>query len=178
MAAFYQGPYNPGTMADDASNFGDVAWTNPGNAQFSDDVYATSSLTGINNISHYLKVTNFGFTIPSTATITGVTVAIERKYTTFAVVDDTIKLVKGGTVVGTNKSAGATWPTSDTYATFGSSSDLWGTTLTYADVNASNFGVVMSCDGAGSGGLGSPSVDNIQITVNYTDSGSSQGTFF
>lgn len=59
--------------------------------------------------------------------------------------DSTVKLVKGGTVSGNNNSTGAAIPASPSGTrTFGSGADLWGLTLTPADINASNFGVVYS----------------------------------
>ena len=67
---------SPGTVVDSDAT-GTVAWTNPMNATTSDNVYATISCpTGI---SHYLKATNFGFSIPTGATINGIVVEIERK---------------------------------------------------------------------------------------------------
>lgn len=72
-----QGPYSPGTMADD-STVGTVTWVNPDNAKASDDVRAIMYYGGS---SHYLKATNFGFSIPAGATINGIVVEIEkRKY--------------------------------------------------------------------------------------------------
>jgi hypothetical protein len=59
--------------------------------------------------------------------------------------DNSIKLIKGGTISGTDKSAGATWSVDvEETVSFGSTSDLWGITLTPTDVNASNFGVGIS----------------------------------
>jgi len=71
------GAISPGTLADDAA-VGAVAWTNPGNAASSDNAYAVFSTSGVQQ-SHYLKATNFGFSIPAGATIDGVAVSIERK---------------------------------------------------------------------------------------------------
>jgi hypothetical protein len=52
-----------------------------------------------------------------------------------------VKLVVGGSVSGNNKGEGSyiNWTEKD----FGSSSDLWGNTLSVSDVNSSNFGVVL-----------------------------------
>ena len=90
------GALSPGTIADDAT-VGTVAWTNPDNAKVSDNVYATVSLIGI-GISHYLKATNFGFSIPTGATINGILVEIEKKDISAAVSgghDEYVKIVKG-----------------------------------------------------------------------------------
>lgn len=160
------GPLPGGTFASDSS-IGAVAITNPGNALVSDNSYATSILlTG--QISNYLKVTNFGFKIPSDATIKGITVSIERSSNTLnGTHDNSVKLVKGGTATGNDKASGTLWPTSDGTVTYGSSTDLWGLTLTSNDVNASNFGVVI----AAIADLASTArVDYVSITVYYTGS--------
>lgn len=162
-------------MADDAA-VGTKAWTNPGNVAASDNTYATLTCTAgtLAETTHYIKATNFGFAVPSGATINGITVSIERKASLSEVSkyfkDSTVSLVKGGTVSGANKAATATaWPTSDAVATYGGAADLWTLTLTDSDVNTSTFGVVLSClmrDRFGSGVTGS--VDLITITIDYT----------
>ncbi len=143
------GARSAGTLADDAT-VGSVAWTNPSNAQTSDDVYTTS--TGIGVVSHYLKATNYGFSIPSTATINGIYVELEKKAAN-TVTDNEIKIIKANGVLGnTNKLSGSTWPISDTYSTYGGSADLWGESWTYADINDADFGVAVSVNVTGTGG--------------------------
>jgi hypothetical protein len=58
--------------------------------------------------------------------------------------DYMVKIVKGGSVSGTNKATNTDIDGTDTYYTFGGSSDLWGNTLTSSDINNSNFGCVIS----------------------------------
>lgn len=61
--------------------------------------------------------------------------------------ENSIKIVKGGSITGTDKSTNVNMPlsiTADTYVVYGSASDLWGTTWTYSDINASNFGIAFS----------------------------------
>lgn len=65
-----------------------------------------------------------------------------------AVVFNSVKLVKGGTISGNEKATGAV-TTTDAYYTFGGAADLWGVTLTDTDVNASTFGVVVSLKATG-----------------------------
>jgi hypothetical protein len=110
-----------------------------------------SALSIITTTSDYINVTNLGLSVPSANTICGVAVTINRQ--TFALLalgastvsDNSIKLIKAGAMVGTEHAAtGVAWPTSLGATTYGNSSDLWGTTLTPADVNASNFGVAIS----------------------------------
>jgi len=148
-------------------------WTNPGNAVASDNIYATMLLSSstVTVWGNFLQVTNFGFSIPTGATINGITVGIERKVssTSFNPKDHTVKLVKGGTIQGNNKASASVYPTSDAYATYGSSSDLWGLTLTDTDVNASTFGVAISCQcDVTAKSATAFSIDHIRITVDYT----------
>jgi type II secretory pathway pseudopilin PulG len=71
--------YNsPGTLANDNST-GTVAWSNPQNAAASDDSYATSTSSG-SQLTYYLKATNFGFSLPSDSTISGIEAGVERKF--------------------------------------------------------------------------------------------------
>jgi len=132
---------------------------------FSVTVYYTNQ----NNLSNYLKVTNFGFTLPAGATINGVVVDI-NKHAGMAnnVTDTVVKLVKGGVVSGNNKASGSAWGTSDTYATYGGATDTWGVTLLYTDVNDPTFGVVISCSAASV--PETAFIEHVRVTVYYTDS--------
>jgi hypothetical protein len=140
-------------------------WANRTDAQTSNNVYASLSYSdGSGNPQaaptaltsqtvNYFVVTGLSSTVPSGATINGITVKIERYNSvtpgdfTLTINDSAIYLTKdGSTLVGNNKSTGAAWQSSDNNTTvdFGGSADLWGTTLTAAEVNASTFGVMIS----------------------------------
>ncbi len=78
--------------------------------------------------------------------------------------DNSVRLIKGGVIVGSNYAkTNVAWPTADAYETYGGPTDLWGTTWTPAEINANNFGVVLSGIVQGS----ALQVDHIRITV-YT----------
>lgn len=170
------GPNSPGTAAFDSS-YGTGPLYNPNNCKVQDTSYAVVYETaGGGWSSHYLKATNFGFSIPSGATIDGITVDIRRRASSnnasYYSVDDVIKLVKGGTVVGTNKASGTNWSTTFGYYTYGSSSDLWGSSWTHSDINDSNFGMVISGYIYAYGkGYSNFEIDHVRITVNYTEGG-------
>lgn len=159
---------SPGTMADDSS-IGTIIWLNPDNAKVSDAVYAT--INGAqNSISHYLKATNFGFSIPIDATISGITVEIQKQKGAVDgdSTDNSVKLVKGGVISGNDKADTVNpWPSTEAYTTYGSSSDIWGLTLSPADINASNFGVVISGKITNADISTDGSIDHIRITVSY-----------
>jgi len=76
--------------------------------------------------------------------------------------DNSIKIVKGGTISGTDKSAGAVWGGAS-YASFGGSADLWGLSWTVADINSSTFGVAISALTTGT--KGDPSLTSHYLKV-------------
>lgn len=169
------GPNNGATFSNVVIAGSTSTWTNPGNVQTSDNTYAsnTTSLSSNGDYTDYIQVTNFGFSIPLTASIDGIVVEVERWNTgTKNVKDSKVKIVEGSVIGGTDKSAGGNWAMSDpnTYVTYGNATDLWGNTWTPADINGSGFGIAISAARSGGGGASAdPRIDNIRITVYYTD---------
>ncbi|MCX6796118.1 MAG: putative metal-binding motif-containing protein, partial [Candidatus Falkowbacteria bacterium] len=166
------GPRNAGTGTD-MSDIGTISWSHPDRIIADDTNYATADVPEDGKITHYLKGTNYGFSIPSGATIDGIEVAINRQSSGQSspfLRDNVVKLVKAGTVTGDNKAVtGTNWPTfSLETATYGDSSDKWGTTWTSTDINNVNFGVVLSAKNSNTGHNRTATVDYIQITVYYT----------
>jgi hypothetical protein len=158
---------------------GTVAWTNFGNALSSNNTYAVITV-GSGATTHYLKVTNYGFSIADTS-IDGITVTIERSKGGFGTMKDSIvKLVIGGSVVGSNKAdTSTTYPASDTVATYGGAADLWGLTPSVAEINASDFGVVLASvfvTGSGKGNIADAFVDAIRVTITSSAGASGQPT--
>jgi hypothetical protein len=161
---------NSGASAVDDDSIGTIAWSNPSGALTQDDVYATASLTKADPTSHYLKVTDFAFNISSNATILGIVVEVDRYgSSSTGVFDNSIKLVKGGAISGTEKSTGLQWPNngSPAYQSYGSATDLWGLTWVPSDINGSDFGVAISAKKDNSAHGRTAYVDHIQITVYY-----------
>lgn len=106
-----------GTGADDSS-VGATAWTNPEYITGDDTNYAVADMPDYSNSD---------------------------------ICDHTIKIVKGGTVQGNNLWRGTGsyywWfsnTTSPTQFDIGGSTELWGVSWSASDINASNFGVVLS----------------------------------
>ena len=134
----------------DLSGVGTTAWTNAGAITTSGAPYAVASNISYNGgITHYLTATNFGFTIPTGALITGVTVTMNRYSSGSSpsyVKDNIVELIRGGSIVGLNRAnTSTTWPTSLGTATYGGTADTWGLTgLSSTDINATNFGVALS----------------------------------
>src|SRR3989338_5243644 len=116
-AAAVVGPNNGGTFTNNSTDITEgIDWSNPSNAQTSDDTWATVSLRR-NQKSNYLKATNFGFTIPDGSTINGIELSIERNNengNADKIFDHSIRLVKNGTITGNNQANESTaWPVSD-----------------------------------------------------------------
>src|SRR5207253_1193338 len=153
-----------GTCVDD-SGIGSVAWSTPSNALTSDNSYATANFSSNGQASHYLKCTNFGFSVPSGGTIEGIQVEWEVNASSGGtIIDNAVRLVKGGTIGTADKSSSTSWPGSDTFRSYGGSSDLWSTSLTPSDVNATNFGAALSATITG-GNSKPANVDSARITV-------------
>ncbi len=156
---------NPGSVVAVASG-GIALWTGPSNAKTSNNAYASSSLETIET-TYQLKATGFGFSIPSTATVTGIQVDIESRegLPGTQIQESVVKLVVGGSVRGLNR-AGCYLTTEDTYCQHGWTLDTWGLTLTPSDVNSSNFGAVVSYFAMTDDTV---YVDHIRMTVYYED---------
>ena len=169
-----QGANSPGTVADDNAT-GTVAWVNPTNATTSDNVYATNLLQAPLQVGHYLKATNFGFSIPAGATINGILVEVEKIGSVTNAFDNAVRIVRGGTIGETDKSNISGWPAVEQYISYGSSSDLWGETWLYSDINDSTFGFVISAKNVSSIQNTTVFVDHIRITITYTEATAGSG---
>lgn len=161
------GPNLPGTGADDAT-VGTVVWTSPGNITLDDGSIASASGMA-SSTSHYIKGTNFSFSIPAGATINGILVEWKVAGGATGSTQNSIKMVKGGTISGNNKSTGANLPiATPAYVSFGGSADLWGLSWTVSDINASNFGTVFASTQAAADLGIQHKADAVRITITYT----------
>lgn len=170
-----QGPRFPGTsvsLANAGTSENAEAWVNVGNVGADDGTQATITAATYDSpdISQLIVASNFGFSIPALATVNGITVEVDRSNAVGAASDNRIQLAKGTTfadLVGTNKAAAITdWPTALAIASYGGAADLWGTTWTPAEVNASSFALFLSVQAdAANTDVG---VDFIRVTVDYT----------
>lgn len=163
------GPLYCGTAAND-SGIGSTDWTGPTNAQGTDDASVATGSFSAGSPSHYLKCTNFGFSIPAGATIDGIQVEFYRDGLVGSAIDNAVRIVKGGSISTTDKSSVVNWANSisglrrDSY---GGSSELWGETWTSTDINASTFGVAISAKATG-GPPDNAEIDSVRITITYT----------
>lgn len=163
------GPQSPTAAANDGGT--GIPWNNPTNILSPDGSYASVSLTNVFPVTEGLQATGFDFSaIPDGATISGVVVEVLRSCTTTSGSprDSVIRLLKSSTPSGNNKATGTTWPTTDAYATYGGAADLWGTTLTAAEVKNSGFGVAVAAQTSGGKYSTTVRLDHVRITVYYT----------
>jgi hypothetical protein len=173
-----EGPLNGSSAAQYSNPIGSQNWSNLSGILTASDssVATTGSFGNDGSRTHIAGATNFGFAIPSGATIDGIEVKI-RASASFA---DRLMLggylIKGGTLQPNTASAYSEHmlsSTSLTDYTYGGATDLWGTTWSTSDVNASNFGAGGMSRGIGFGSA-SVSIDHISITVYYTGGGPTQ----
>lgn len=159
------GPKICQTATDEGSHSG-IAWTNPNNILANDGVFATCALGGGDTTS-LLLASNFGFAIPGGATILGIQVDVKRFASGGTVKDNGLFLQKlSGSDVGSDKSTGVNWAGASQLDSYGGAADLWGTTWTPAEINASTFGFEIS--GQQVGGAPTAQIDYVQVTVTYS----------
>ena len=129
-----------------------------------------SVTSSVNAISKYLSCTGFGFSIPTNATINGVTASIKEYWVKGGsgtiTSDSSIKLTTASTITGTEHAVSSQWPTVSSVVTYGTTTDLWGLALLATDVNNSGFGIGISCSIAAH--TSTAYVSYVQLTVYYT----------
>lgn len=169
------GPNNGSYFTTDNS-VGTINISNASNASNSNNSYATASATLVllTGSTNYLVAKDFGFLIPSTATICGIKAEVEKSATGINILayveDNSVRLIKGGAIVGSNYASGANWPSSDVTGTYGNASDLWGTTWTPEEITDANFGIAFSAKISGIVSLlPTARIDHIKITVSYSN---------
>jgi len=153
----------PGAAANGGG--GDQGWINASNVLADDSDYAVVSL-GSGQTSDILQVDNFGFAIPTGATILGIALTIKRD-SLGDTVDSSIRVVDStGTPQGSDKADGVTtWPGSFGTGSYGSSSDDWSAGLDDADINSTSFGFRIQCTTASGS---SARIQYVEASVYYS----------
>jgi len=171
-----QGPLFPGTtgtLANAGTSENAEAWVSPGNivSDNATEASITAATYDSPDLSQLLVASNFGFTIPASSTIDGITVEVDRRSIIAGSGQDfRVQLATGtafANLVGSNKADTAlTWPSTSTIKTYGGAADTWTAGLTTAQVNAAGFAVMLTCKAIiANADVG---VDFIRVTVNYT----------
>lgn len=153
----------------------EVTWSSPNNVTSLGAPLSGASLFGSNTAtdqSRLLVARNFGFAIPSGATILGVEAELLGHWQ-FAAGNVTLcQLFAGGVVIGSDNKASASgaFPLGSpaSAVAFGGSADLWGAALTPAIVNDSGFGVAFAVDAVGLSGLRLFYMYTMRLSITYT----------
>lgn len=162
--AYTSGPKYPTTTTTTNGTGTDSQWANPANIFADDGSNATSSFFNTIFQTQELNGGTFGFNIPTNAVIDGIVLEMEVPSSArWANGNGSMKLKKAGSVVGDNKDGTAT--VSSNVYTYGSSTDLWGTTWTPAQINASNFGFGFEATFTSSPNDFAIAIDFVRITV-------------
>lgn len=163
----------PGTMTNVI--YAGVPWFNINNMKLADGAVSTSDQMDDGTVTDYAAATNFGFSVPAGATITGVTIEVncytDRMFDGDPATIGLIAQLYNGALIGAQKSnqsgvAGGSLASS----TLGSGSDKWSATLTPAIVNASTFGVAVQTLATGIGDTAPyfSYVDYIKMQIAYS----------
>ena len=169
------GPLTAGSVSNNAT-VGTIGWGSLLNTQLSDNSYSSAGTTlGVlsSAFSNYIVFKNFGFTVPSGASICGIEVTREASASGLlvgsSIRDNDIRIVKNNVIGGINHAAPGNWPGTDATTTVGGIADDWGLAWTAGDINSSDFGVAISVRlGSGLASLFlSANIDRVSITVYY-----------
>jgi hypothetical protein len=167
------GPRSGGTAASLArpNVTGGLAWGSPSAARSPDGQSATVTLAPDQG-SELLRITDFGFTVPSTAKVLGVEVELMRQASDTGIIDGNIELWLDGAASDRPKYLATAWPRT-TVGThhYGQAVDPWGNDLTPELVGRSGFGVEIWArrqEDAGTMPL-EARVESMRMTVFYCD---------
>jgi hypothetical protein len=150
--------------------YDDFDWTSPTNIYADDatDASITDAAFDSGKISYVLRAKTFGFTIPLSAVIKGIYVIVGKYHANGDVVDALARLTKDGTAgVGLDQQDNVNhWPDADSATGIGGSTDLWNTTWTATEINASTFGLLFAAKAHADDA--DAFIDYITIKVYYT----------
>lgn len=169
------GPIFPTSATGDGNSGGNAVWASPENALTDNNVRAQASGT-IEAFTANLDV--YGFTnlanIPSTATINGIVVEVDRSVSSGSGVEDyQAILINAGAGISASRPNSGAWPVGDAVATYGTPTnrvDYWGGNFTATDIASPTFGFRLVAS------FTSPvdiMVDYVKMTVYYTPLGGS-----
>jgi len=153
-------------------------WTSPGNITADDNVSAATA-NYKNDVTDYLVAYNFGFSIPVGATINGIETRVQAN--TNGGTSCVLSSVNAGTTYndngtwGTPESPGDTLTTSMVDYDDGGPSTTFGLSLSYSDINSSNFCIAAQLDNNETFTSRILRIDAMWAKVHYTEAGSGPG---
>lgn len=148
------GPMGPATSTDVSYAGSDYSFNTPSNALLDDNnnTVAASVFSLFSKQTDYLQVKGFGFNIPTGATICGIEVNVVKSAANVllnlaTVTDYNVRILKNGTLTGSNMADGTTqWSSTETTTTYGGNGQLWSASWTPSDINSNNFGFSIAAE--------------------------------
>jgi hypothetical protein len=157
-----------------------TGWASPSNALTSLLTFASDNIPD-GDTSAELRLTNSAGLSGVEDPVTGIRIRISatgEDSTTHTITDSSIRLVVGGTTVGSNKASPLQWfDSSIIVRTYGGASNLWGLAPTAAEIKASDFGVGLIFESEEDSDV---KVYLVEVNINYgaPDNSATQGFFF
>ncbi len=145
-------------------------WSNVDEAFTASDSTVSAAELVLVSINYYdaLIVTNFGISIPTGATVTGIQFDVHRNADDGFAVDDSIEIVKGGVAVGDEHATSQPWSQDLEDVTYGGPQDTWGVPWGAADLRSSGFGISVAPKYTGpSAGNDRAHIDSVRARVFY-----------
>lgn len=143
-------------------------WADAGSAKCDDDeerAYAAPLTNG--QFTQVLKISDFGFSLPVDARVEGIEVVIIRKGdVSGAILDKSVKLMRGHVAVGADLRSRDLWDDNWTAAYYGDENQDWNQPWTVRDINSAGFGVAISAMSAGV--IARPQIDEVLVTVHFS----------
>ena len=158
------------TEAGNLPNGAQASWSNPTNIT-SPSSYASLMLTA-GQTQNPLAAYNGTISIPSNATVLGVTVTGDAYSSVAGVAYIILQLTDGATLVPYGTPVSVALPTTSAPFTAGSASYQWGTTITPANINGNQIGVQVTA--TVNSGTATIFANNLSVNVSYVLAGETE----
>ena len=158
------------TEAGNLPNGAQASWSNPTNIT-SPSSYASLALTA-GQTQNPLAAYNGTISIPSNATVLGVTVTGDAYSSVAGVAYIVLQLTDGATLVPYGTPVSVALPTTSAPFTAGSASYQWGTTITPANINGNQIGVQVTA--TVNSGTATIFANNLSVNVSYVLAGETE----
>lgn len=164
---------NGGGSASSSTGIGSKAWNSPTEILSNDMNFTFANLGGASGeATNWLIVTSFGFSIPSGATIDGISFTLTVPGDS-RILDNAIRVYHPSSGIGSTDKAIATVWSSLTTRVYGGISDLWGESWSHSNINSSSFGVAISAKKNNSDFV-QTFARYVTATITYTEAASGQ----
>ncbi len=146
-----------------------IGWSNVLDILLEDGDCTDAVLPNPGSTSKRITIDALGFSVPSTAAITGIKVEYKKQRgASNGPRDNLVMLRKAGVLEGDNKANAEDWETDLTWVTYGGPGELWGYAWTPADINHADFGVAIKVISNAGAGPVAAYIDVGRVTIYYT----------